>query len=656
MTKIKNPYSKLALLVCALTLAIIAAVSWKALSGGTSAGSAGPTDSTTFSWFINNGVQSTFYVDYAENPGVQYWMGKEFAHGEDFSDEGEFGSVKVSFQVPPSGKATDVLGNMFATGNYPDIVDAAQLSMTPKEAYEAGYLMDLTPYLEECMPNYLAFLRKYDLEYKAGIEVDGQRRQLFLINFGDVDITSQFCGYMYRRDWIFRYGKNPATGESFTGEFTLDVNGNPIHAALEDYDPETVNGDSWVDDIVFPSYYRRDLDLAWYRDWCEENGVTWDGRHPVTISDWEWMLGIFKTALKAEGKAEGYVMSLYYPGYIDNGDMVTGFGGGGIQFYNTKDGHVGYGGASDRFRTYLTMMNKWYSRGWVDEDFYSKNTEMFYSIDNDLVRQGAVGCWMGVYSDLGTRIFNRDFFPQGVFVSSAAQPINDIYGTDEMKHGIPDTFFSHQEEYGGGTWITTKVRDKDIKLLLRALDWFYSEEGGLTRSVGLNTAQLEECPAAKAFYEAWGLPDGAYFETEKNGEPCIMRYPVLEKNPDLQNAACFDKGVGYSPKHSLRYDYTDTYISMLTQYIQYKPTGFISGFSGIELTDEENAEVSKMYNRIFVEYMPVQVPKFITGARDITDDDDWDEYCHDMQLRGYKKVLDMYNRYIDAMREERNGQ
>lgn len=652
MFKVKNPYTKIAILVLLLTLALITAIAIKAFSGGSSSGTTGPTDATTFSWFINSGVSSGFYVDYADNPCVQYWMGKEFRHGEGFDGEGETGSVKIEFQVPPTGKATDVLGNMFATDNYPDLVEASQSSMSAKEAYEAGYLMDLTPYLEECMPNYMAFIRKHQLEDKVTVEVDGQRRHLYLISFNDVDITSPWNGYLYRRDWIFRYGKNAATGEPFSGEFTLDPEGNPVHVALEDYDPATVNGDSWVDDIIFPSYYRKDLDLAWYRDWCDENGVVWDGRHPVFISDWEWMLGIFKTAIAEEGRTDGYPMSLYYPGYIDNGDMVTGFGGGGIHYYYNKEGRVEYGATSDRFRAYLTMMNKWYSRGWVDPDFYSKSSEMFYAIDDSLVRQGGVGCWMGITSELGTRIYNKDFFPNGVFVSAAAQPVNDLYGGYEQKHGVPDTFFHSLSEYGGSLWVTSKVKNKDIKLLLRALDWFYTEEGGLVHMAGLNEEQLKECPAAKEFYEKWGLPHGAYYETEKDGEPCLMRYPVLDADSDLKGAVCFGAGCGYSPKSLFRYNFTDTYIAMLNQYLIYPPTGFISGYTGYEITDEEGAVAQKVYNRIYVEYMPVQVPKFIIGTRDIDDDDDWDEYCHDMRMRGYQQAVDIYNRYIDQMNME----
>lgn len=56
------------------------------------------------------------------------------------------------------------------------------------------------------------------------------------------------------------------------------------------------------------------------------------------------MFEIYETAMQEAGvTSDGYMLSIYYPGYNANGDLTTGFGGGGVNFYRKEDNTTGYG-------------------------------------------------------------------------------------------------------------------------------------------------------------------------------------------------------------------------------------------------------------------------------------------------------------------------
>ena len=216
------------------------------------------------------------------------------------------------------------------------------------------------------MPNYMDFLdANPDLKATSTNFIDGENKfiQLRIYNY---QVAEQWGGYMYRRDWIIQYGKNPKDGTAFNGEYTLKN------------EDGSINTDSRNDNVVFPS----------------------GGSDPVTISDWEWMLDIFKTAITKQGIDDGYCMSLYYPGFNETGTLVSSFVGGSASWYKDKENKIQYGLTGDDFKLYLQTMNQWYKNGWIDKAFPEHATDSFYTIDDAKVRQGKVGLWYGLKSQL----------------------------------------------------------------------------------------------------------------------------------------------------------------------------------------------------------------------------------------------------------------
>ena len=128
---------------------------------------------------------------------------------------------------------------------------------------------------------------------------------------------------------------------------------------------------------------------------------------PYTISDWEWMFEAFKKAIDERGfsgDTDAYATSLYYPGFLGTGDLVSSFGGGGPMWYIHEDGEASFGGDSENFKTYLEAMNTWHNNGWLDTKFETRASDMFWQINSTGIGQGKVGLWTGGQALLGTTI------------------------------------------------------------------------------------------------------------------------------------------------------------------------------------------------------------------------------------------------------------
>lgn len=218
---------------------------------------------------------SSWAVDYNDLPAVKYWLDMEW----DANRDGVGKKLNLEFRSPTAGSEQDYVNTQISTGEYPDVM-ALVYSTTPvMELYDDGMIMDITEYVENYMPNYMAFLDSHpDLKERATFNIDGEKKYL-MVDVLYNEVGEPWGGLMYRRDWIVKYGENPETGEAFSGSW--------------------IDGE-WVDDVVFPS------------------GST----DPVYISDWEWMLDIFDKALKAQNVTDGYAMQMCSAGVEGTGDIV----------------------------------------------------------------------------------------------------------------------------------------------------------------------------------------------------------------------------------------------------------------------------------------------------------------------------------------------
>ena len=131
----------------------------------------GSGDALQISYWIPVGEDSTYYLSYEDNPAVKYLETREY-NGR---------KIDLSFVVPISGSELDNFNTLLMTDEYTTIMDMSFSNTTPAELYLDGYIYDLTPYVEEYMPNYMKVLEDNpQLEPYVYTLVDGEKMMLSL--------------------------------------------------------------------------------------------------------------------------------------------------------------------------------------------------------------------------------------------------------------------------------------------------------------------------------------------------------------------------------------------------------------------------------------------------------------------------------------------
>ena len=209
------------------------ALSTLALTGcGSNSGDGGSTD---FSWWIystaGNGV---YYDSYEDNPSVQ-WLNQQYWDTENggLGTEEDGTPVRFSFQVPITGSESDNFNTMMSTGEYTDIIDLAVATDTTPTMVNEGVLMDLTDYVEEYMPNYVAYLEE-NPEQKALLthtDEDGNTRYYEIGSIKEENDVP-WGGYVYRRDWIVEYAQPTEYVWDWDSAYVQE-NGHPAVTPLE---------------------------------------------------------------------------------------------------------------------------------------------------------------------------------------------------------------------------------------------------------------------------------------------------------------------------------------------------------------------------------------------------------------------------------------
>ncbi len=565
-------------------------------------------DGITFTWWNGNGEDTSYYDDYSKNPAVNYITTQKTWGPNEVK-------INIDFTIPPAGTQLDNVVTMISTGDYTDIVDMSYYSNAGSvlELYEDGICMDLTPYVEQYMPNYLAFLEAHpDYALTATNVVDGEKKYLQLYNYHDT--INQWGGWQYRRDWLVKYGTNPETGAAFTGGYAT-----------------TGDVESWTDDVVFPS----------------------GGTDPMYISDWEWMMKIFETALEEEGIDDGYCISLPYQGHNETGDLVSAFGGSTSVWYINGD-TVEFGGDSENFRVYLQAMKTWYDNGWVDEAFAEHTSDIFFRIDSTKVHQGKVGIFYEAQGTLGSLLDisngeanNSEIgYTNGIMVFGARPPINDIYGTSAQQGVTPYCNYQVSLEYNSYI-ITDKAAEKDLEALFSMLDYMYGEEGGVLNAFGLSKEQYEQ--TNDEFYTKFGLTEGAYTVVETDGVKQYKLVEALASDTFLNNASKGNRFVGVW-LDSRAYPTENSIVQHAkSEWTVYTSTGAFKGSFNSQRSAEDNNKYTKTLGNVR-EFMSKNIPGFINGGKDPFSDDDWNAYVNAVNKYGPHNNVDIMQKVYDSLK------
>nr|WP_296442068.1 hypothetical protein [uncultured Acetatifactor sp.] len=579
-------------------LAVSAVAGMAALAMTGCGGSGSASEDHTYSVWLYNGQDASYYTDYAENPTIQYLMSKTWGENED--------TIKLEFQVPPAGRQQENYETMVATGDFPTLMQGS-VADAPPRMLESEMIVDITDLVKEYMPNYYNRIQTNEtLKRKAVFNIDGEEK-ILSINVANEDYGYYFSGNMYRRDWIVKYGKNPQTGAAFTGGYT-----------------DEADVDSWVDDVVFPS----------------------GGTEPVYISDWEWMFEIFTEAMADLNITDSYCTSIYYPGYMWSGGLCSCFGEPIPIWYKGSDDVVRFGGDSESMRAYLQCLNNWYEKGWLDQDFNERTADIFYATDDTNKRLGKVGMWIGTQAELGGRLDMHDGgLTEGIYVAGCAWPINDVYGDDSCKNVEPWATQAGTSLVGTGFLVMEGAQEKDLGPLLSMLDYLYSDEGAVVRTLGATPAQMEEAGLDTSFYTNNGIENGTYTMGEDGRYKKVDA--ITNDSGGLLIATTAQLLPGYQLVSSVDEGYAENYENSMKSWIRYPNKGQVWGSDAFALMSSEDMRTIGDLQTKVLNYMEQHTYEFIKGITDIDSDEDWSNWCTMLQKYNYQKGIDILQPYID---------
>ena len=569
--------------------------------GEVKSGEEAKTETVEVTWWISRGEDSTYYMSYDDNPAVKYLETLDF-NGK---------KVDLKFLVPVTGAERDNFNTLLMTEEYAKIFDMSYCTSTATELYEDDIIWDLTPYIEEYMPNYSRIIKDPEFVPYVYSPVDGEKKILSLYNLKS-EVTSNFMGLNYRRDWVAKYGTNPFTGEKFNYGYTDE----------SDYN-------TYWDDVVFP------------------NGT----ENPIYVSDWEWMFEIFEKAMADLGITDGYCISIYYKGFSEaGGNFDSAFGGGCPMWYKDQNGNAAFGGTSEELKTYLILMNSWYNKGWLDKNFADHTSDQIYAIESAKINSGKVGAFIGRRGNAGGQMDSGDKLTEGIMIYGARPAINDVYGSDEVKNKEPYSLYQYSR-IGVNICISKKTTEDELKTILTMLDYLYSDEGSALLALGLSKEEFESIQDPT--YKKYGLEDGAYTKAiNEDGSVVFERNPKLLEDNNLASAMALKRVTcgyyvpGIVPALNRSYDTCS--LRNMTEWDYYLNTGYIDKSLRAQFTSDEAAVYSKVYSNVDT-YMSQNIPKFIMGVLDVNGVD-WDNYCKMLNKYSPNKVTAIYQRVFDSYR------
>lgn len=617
----------------------------------------------TFSFWIST-VDGTgaggVYDKYEQNPGVVFLTDREFTYKTStknadgsytLNDTTQTNNIALNYLSPAPGASAQT--SFITSLNSADILELSYSPDSITTLYENGQAMDLTYWVENYMPNYLAYIEEHGLGNLVTNEVNGERKYLQIYNYTVQPDSWQ--GYQYRRDWILEFGETFDENGTMSGKTFKEANPS---WGWQDYGSDNAK---WVDEIVFPSWYGLQYTTAdngkasgmgtltksetlynyirnVYKTYADERGgneFPYEGQWPVTISDWEWMLDIFQIALEESGYAsKGYCMTLYQSGFINTGNLVSSFGGGGPEWYvNPNTNTVEFGGESDTVKTYLKTMNQWYANGWIDTGFQSNSESMFWHTGE----QETYGGYSGIYCAQDSTLLGQmdisegyeDDPTYGICSYGMPLPVNDKYGSEAQQYQDPYVFYILSAE-AGSCMVSTKAANKDLPALFTFLDYLYTKEAGIVNNAGLTKEQVENSQeGVQKLYEEFGLVNGANFTDEEG----VVRRTLEFENLDTTSRRYFQAtrwpaGAAYEV-----HEYAPNDLSIFRRFLWkfYDADGYIENSFYDQLSAGQYKAFQTAQTQMRNSYLS-NVPGFIKGEKDV--DSAWDTY-----INGLKKDL-----------------
>jgi putative aldouronate transport system substrate-binding protein len=279
-------------------------------------------------------------------------------------------------------------------------------------------------------------------------------------------------------------------------------------------------------------------------------------------------------------------------------NLTSNFETGEGAYYNFDKKDWSYGPIEDNFKAMVQTWNKFYKEGLIPPDFLSIQTKQ----------------WQDTMST-GKAFITIDYISRVDFFNSAMQKENPEYNMQFMAPpaGLPggkqqNPYFHYLE---GG--LTVASTSKNIKDIMKYMDFFYTEEGKTIASWGKEG-------------ESYTVENGA-----KKFKPEYSDLTEMRKKTGLQSSGAYT-WIDYSAHLSL---FTKDLTKAYQEAAKYDPAGMQPRPA---FTEKEN-EVISVTGQALNKHREENFAKFVAGTRDLND---WGKYVEEMKNLGAQKLVDTY--------------
>ena len=297
---------------------------------------------------------------------------------------------------------------------------------------------------------------------------------------------------------------------------------------------------------------------------------------------------------------ETYPLSLRYGQIPDemNINLAVNYGIGEGAYYDFDAGEWLYGPVQDNYKELVTMWKKFYDEGLIPPDFLSLQTKQ----------------WQDMMST-SQAFVTIDYISRVDFFNNAMQKDEPNYN---MQFMAPPAGVSGVEQHNpylhymeGG--LTVASTSKQIEDIMQYMDFFYSEEGRIMTS--------------------WGV-EGETFEKEGDSykfKPEFTDVTEMRKQTGLQTSGTYT-WIDYNAHLSL---FSEDLQRAYTEAAKYDPDNMQPRPA---FTEEEN-EVISLTGQAIKKHRDESFAKFVTGSRDLAE---WDKYVAELENLGVPKLLETY--------------
>ncbi len=398
----------------------------------------------------------------------------------------------------------------------------------------------------------------------------------------------------------------------YAPDYNAVINSDETHIAQSRSDTGDILAFyTWKDEV----YNRSGMQTR--GDWLDELGLD----APETYEEYESVLLAFQSAYGCTAAMQmypsclltgsmlcgGYGVSGYYTVYDDSGEIPN------VMFQIDGTAHCSL--LEDGYRDYLTMLNKWYTKGLISSDFLSGSCNPNDSKNLGDIYSGNTGIWYSEYQNLADYASSID--DDNVYIAALKDPT--IQKGDR-------THFGGSIALGSSNGFTTSISTQceNTELATKWCNFWFTEQGFLLATYGIEGESYTlDASGNPVFTELVTNNPNGLSQREAQSMYSLSQFPTLSK-----------KSVDFLSLN-------DEQIAAIEVWDSSIDGAYL--MPDVSLTPEESAEYASIMSDINT-YASTTVDQMVIGEASLAD---WDAFTDTLRSMKIERCVEIYQAALD---------